>query len=104
MIATLLTAVIALSGTSHVNRWEVVEPYNAKLERIQECETGNYKEPWSLSTGNGYFGGLQFSLKTWRSVGGKGYPHQARKLEQKYRAVKLIKLMGYSPWPICGRR
>lgn len=102
MIAALLVS-LALIAPGHVNRWDVVAPYNSKLERIQECETGDYKDPWTLNTGNGYYGGLQFSLKTWRNVGGKGRPDQARKIEQKYRAVKLIHKMGYTPWPICGK-
>lgn len=88
-----------------MNRWEVVEPYNAKLERIQECETGNLRLPWRANTGNGYMGGLQFDMRTWKGVGGRGYPHLATKLEQKYRAVKLIKKRGdYGAWPVCGRR
>ena len=96
-------AIIALSllipGHHKVNRWEVVKPYNAKLERMAQCEsTGR----WWISTGNGFFGGLQFDLPTWQGVGGKGYPHQNSKLEQKYRAVILIKRRGFAPWPVCG--
>lgn len=80
-------------------RWQVVKPYNAKLERMARCEsTGK----WFIATRNGFFGGLQFDLQTWRSVGGRGYPHQNSKLEQKFRAVKLIKRRGYGPWPVCG--
>jgi hypothetical protein len=53
---------------------------------------------------NGFFGGLQFDLPTWRSVGGRGMPHHNSPLEQKYRAVLLIKRRGYQPWPVCGYR
>ncbi len=82
-------------------RPKIVRPYNAKLDRMAHCEsTGR----WGLNTGNGFFGGLQFDLQTWRSVGGKNYPHQNTELEQKYRAVKLIKRRGYRPWPVCGYR
>jgi Transglycosylase-like domain len=82
-----------------VNRWEVVKPYNAKLNRMAWCEsTGR----WFIATGNGFYGGLQFTASTWWSVGGKGLPHQNSKLEQKYRAVRLIKRSGYGPWPVCG--
>ena len=82
-----------------INRWTVVKPYNQKLERMAWCEsTGR----WFIATGNGFFGGLQFDAQTWRSVGGKGLPHQNSKLEQKYRAVKLIRTRGYGPWPVCG--
>lgn len=80
-------------------RREVVRPYNAKLERMAWCES---RKRWHINTGNGYYGGLQFDRRTWRSVGGRGYPHQNSRLEQKFRAVKLIKRRGYSPWPHCG--
>ena len=84
-------------------RWEAVRPYNAKLERIAYCETKyNGRTRWFANTGNGFYGGLQFDLSTWKSVRGRGYPHQNSKLEQKYRAVLLIRRRGYRPWPICG--
>lgn len=76
-----------------------VRPYNAKLNRMAQCES---EGRWFISTGNGYYGGLQFDLSTWQSVGGHAYPHENSKLEQKYRAVKLIKRRGYAPWPHCG--
>jgi hypothetical protein len=79
----------------------VVRPYNAKLDRMAWCEsTGR----WFINTGNGFYGGLQFDLPTWWSVGGRGYPHQNSVLEQKYRAVRLIRRAGYGPWPVCGYR
>ena len=81
------------------SRWQAVRPYNAKLERMARCESTSR---WWLNTGNGFYGGLQFKLSTWRSVGGRGYPHHNSKLEQKYRAVKLIRKRGYQPWPHCG--
>jgi hypothetical protein len=84
-----------------LNRWRVVRPYNAKLERMAQCEsTGR----WYIATGNGFYGGLQFTLSTWWSVGGRGYPHRNSELEQKYRAVLLIRRAGYAPWPVCGYR
>lgn len=80
-------------------RRRVVRPYRWKLERMARCESGGR---WWISTGNGFYGGLQFTLPTWRSVGGWGYPHRNTKLEQMYRAVRLIKRAGYGPWPVCG--
>lgn len=81
--------------------WRVIAPYNSKLDRIAICEShGN----WSINTGNGFYGGLQFTLGTWQSVGGWGYPHNNSEMEQKYRAVLLIQRDGYSPWPVCGYR
>jgi hypothetical protein len=80
-------------------RWSVVKPYNVKLNRMARCESGGR---WFIATGNGFYGGLQFVPSTWWSVGGKGMPHRNSILEQKYRAVLLIKRAGYGPWPICG--
>jgi Transglycosylase-like domain len=80
-------------------KWVVVRPYNAKLNRMAQCESGGR---WHIATGNGFYGGLQFVPSTWWSVGGRGMPHQHTPLEQKFRAVKLIKREGYRPWPVCG--
>jgi hypothetical protein len=80
-------------------RRRVVRPYRWKLNRMAYCEsTGR----WWLNSGNGFYGGLQFTLSTWHSVGGWGYPHVNTKLEQMYRGVRLIKREGFSPWPVCG--
>ena len=89
------------AADARVNRWRVIEPHNAKLERIALCESGGR---WWINTGNGYFGGLQFDAQTWRSVGGRGLPHWHPRIEQKYRGALLIKRRGYQPWPICGAR
>ena len=70
-------------------------------ERLSGCEAS---ENWKANTGNGYYGGLQFSLSSWRAVGGKGYPHQNSKAEQIYRAEKLLKLQGWGAWPTCSRK
>ena len=100
-MTVVLTALILMlpMAQQEDSRWQAVRPYNAKLERMAHCES---TKRWSLNTGNGYYGGLQFDLSTWRSVGGRGYPHHHSKLEQKYRAVKLIRKRGYKPWPRCG--
>ena len=87
----------------HVDpRLSVVGPYNAKLDRIAYCES---TDRWYLDTGNGFYGGLQFTLSTWHSVGGYGYPNQNGELEQKYRAVLVFKRRGsWADWPVCGSR
>jgi hypothetical protein len=41
---------------------------------------------WNANTGNSYYGGMQFLLSTWRSVGGPSYPHLVSPREQLYRA------------------
>jgi hypothetical protein len=77
---------------------------NSKLYRIAVCESGSDPPDWHINTGNGFFGGLQFDLQTWASVGGSGLPSDASAGEQEYRATLLIRDRGYSPWPVCGSR
>jgi hypothetical protein len=70
-------------------------------DRLAQCESnGN----WSINTGNGYYGGLQFSLSSWKAVGGSGYPHEASKQEQIDRAERLKALQGWGAWPACSSR
>lgn len=101
-LMSLGIATIGEANTTNKDfRWKIVQPYNDKLNRIAYCESGRN---WAINTGNGYYGGLQFLLSSWRSVGGRGYPHQNSELEQKYRAVLLIRIYGYKPWPVCRYR
>lgn len=73
----------------------------ATWERLAQCESsGN----WSMNSGNGYYGGLQFSLASWRDVGGAGYPHQASKAEQVKRGKILQARYGWGQWPHCSRQ
>lgn len=67
-------------------------------DRIAACESGGN---WSINTGNGFYGGLQFTLSSWRAVGGSGYPHQASKSEQIARAEMLRARQGWGAWPAC---
>lgn len=70
-------------------------------DRLAACESGGN---WSINTGNGYYGGLQFSLSSWRGVGGSGYPHQASKAEQIKRAEILKGSGGWGHWPACSAK
>ena len=75
-------------------------------DRIAQCEaTGN----WAISTGNGYYGGLQFDAGTWRAFGGGTYaalPSQASREEQIAVAEKVRDSRGggYGAWPACSRK
>lgn len=69
-------------------------------ERLAQCESnGN----WSANTGNGFYGGLQFTPSSWRAVGGQGLPHQASKAEQISRGQQLQAQQGWGAWPACSR-
>lgn len=70
-------------------------------DAIAECESGGN---WSISTGNGYYGGLQFALQSWRAAGGSGYPHHASRSTQIAIAENLLDMQGWGAWPTCSRR
>jgi uncharacterized protein YabE (DUF348 family) len=70
-------------------------------DRLAQCESGGN---WSINTGNGYYGGLQFSLSTWRAYGGSGYPHQNSRAQQIAVAQKLQAAAGWGQWPACSRK
>ncbi|MFJ5552389.1 transglycosylase family protein [Streptomyces sp. NPDC093225] len=76
----------------------------ATWDKVAECEAGGN---WSINTGNGYYGGLQFSLSTWKAFGGAqyaAYPHQATKQQQILIGEKVLAGQGQGAWPTCGAR
>lgn len=70
-------------------------------DAVAACESGGN---WHIATGNGYYGGLQFTMSTWRANGGSGSPHQASREEQIRVANNVLKSQGIRAWPVCGRR
>ena len=68
---------------------------------LARCEAGG--NPRAANPA-GYYGLYQFTVATWRGVGGHGYPNHASRREQTLRAKKLFQRAGSSPWPTCGRR
>lgn len=68
-------------------------------DRIAACESGGN---WAINTGNGYYGGLQFTLQSWRGVGGSGLPSSASRAEQIARAQMLQARQGWGAWPVCS--
>ncbi|MGM9379408.1 transglycosylase family protein [Streptomyces antibioticus] len=73
-------------------------------DRIAQCESGGN---WHINTGNGYYGGLQFSASTWRAYGGTAYAptaDKAGKAQQIAVATKVQKSQGWGAWPTCSAR
>ena len=68
-------------------------------DALARCESGGN---WAINTGNGYYGGLQFSASTWHSVGGTGLPHQHSREEQIRRGQILQSRAGWGQWPHCS--
>ncbi|MGY2873687.1 resuscitation-promoting factor RpfB [Marmoricola sp. URHA0025 HA25] len=70
-------------------------------DRIAQCESGGN---WHANTGNGYYGGLQFSLGTWRAYGGPSRPDLVSREQQIAIAEKVRAASGgYGAWPVCGK-
>ena len=89
----LLSPASAAQAKSSVN-WDAVA----------QCESGGN---WSINTGNGYYGGLQFSRSTWKSYGGGKYAGTANKAsrsEQIRIAEKVLDGQGIGAWPVCGKK
>ncbi len=70
-------------------------------DAIAACESGGN---WAINTGNGYYGGLQFSPATWAANGGAGLPHQASREEQIRVAENVLRTQGIGAWPTCGKK
>ncbi|MFF3379526.1 transglycosylase family protein [Streptomyces sp. NPDC002680] len=73
-------------------------------DRIAQCESGGN---WHINTGNGYYGGLQFSASTWRAYGGTAYAATAdgaSKSQQISVATKVQNAQGWGAWPTCSAR
>ena len=85
---------LASVNTAHANpaiNWDA----------IAQCESGGN---WAINTGNGYYGGLQFTLSTWRANGGTGMPQNASRDTQIAVAERVAATQGIGAWPACGAR
>ncbi|MEU4474516.1 transglycosylase family protein [Micromonospora sp. NPDC023888] len=73
-------------------------------DAVAQCESGGN---WKINTGNGYYGGLQFSQSTWAGYGGKKYAARAdlaSRGEQIAIAEKVLDGQGIGAWPTCGKK
>ena len=75
---------------------------NTVWDQLAQCESGGN---WAINTGNGYYGGLQFSLSTWQAYGGSGLPSENSRETQIMIAerVRAADGGGYSSWPACSQ-
>ena len=77
---------------------------DAVWDLLAQCESGGN---WAINTGNGYYGGLQFSIGTWAGYGGTAYaarPDLATRVEQIAVGERLRAARGYAPWPACASK
>jgi hypothetical protein len=101
-LATLVALVAALAPMLVSSPAEAASLSTWK--RLAQCESGGR---WHINTGNGYYGGLQFSGPTWRSYGGRKFAynaHRASRDEQIRIAEKVRRSQGWGAWPSCSRK
>jgi hypothetical protein len=85
-----------LSQSEDVHRFGLVMHW----ARVANCESsGN----WDIATGNGYYGGLQFSIRTWQAYGGQGMPQDQPAWYQADIAERVRTRSGLHHWPVCGK-
>ncbi len=77
---------------------------DAVWDELAECESSG---DWSINTGNGFYGGLQFELESWEWAGGHRYaeyPHYATREQQIEIAEELLEIhpAGWGAWPACA--
>ena len=75
---------------------------DAQWDRVAYCES---RDNWSINTGNGYYGGLQFAQHTWVSFGGLQYAPRAdlaTREEQITVAEHVLARQGWNAWPVCS--
>lgn len=68
-------------------------------DKIAACESGGN---WAINTGNGYYGGLQFTQATWAGAGGLAYASRAD-LATPAQQIAVASKLGLNNWPVCGR-
>lgn len=103
-----LAAVAAVAGAGVAVPMLIAGTANAAStstwERVAQCESsGN----WAIDTGNGYYGGLQFSASTWDAYGGRNYAATANLASESAQisiAEKVLASQGPGAWPVCGPR
>ncbi|MBV8350606.1 MAG: transglycosylase family protein [Mycolicibacterium sp.] len=92
IIGALFAAAMAVwTGTARAD--------TVNWDAIAACESGGN---WAASTGNGHYGGLQFSQSTWDRNGGIGSPANASRAEQIRVADNVLRTQGLGAWPQCG--
>ena len=70
-----------------------------RWDALAQCESGGN---WAINTGNGYYGGLQFSLQTWHAFGGSGMPNENSREAQIAVAERVLASQGWGAWPSCS--
>ncbi|GHH75589.1 transglycosylase family protein [Kitasatospora indigofera] len=100
--ALMAGAVLALPVAGLVTATSASAAPASTWDKVAQCEaTGN----WAINSGNGFYGGLQFTSSTWAAFGGTAYApqaHQATKAQQIAIGEKVLAAQGPGAWPVCS--
>jgi hypothetical protein len=104
--AAVATAAAGLAVPFLISPGSAGAATTATWNRLAGCESGGN---WHINTGNGYYGGLQFSQGTWVAMGGRQYADRAdlaSPAQQMAIGENLLRASHYSwsPWPVCSRK
>ena len=94
--------VIAVAGAITVGQAALATPSagaEPNWDAMAQCESGGN---WAANTGNGFYGGLQFTPATSAANGGAGPPSAASREEQIRVARNVLRTQGLGAWPVCG--
>jgi len=89
------------SSTSHSSGSAPAVASGSVWDRLAACESGGN---WHINTGNGFYGGLQFTASTWHAYGGSGLPSDNSREAQIAVAKRLQAAAGWGQWPACSSK
>lgn len=100
LLRVAAAGIVAVGATAAIAGTANAAPDNV-WDQLAQCESGG---DWSINTGNGYHGGLQFSPSTWSAYGGQGSAANASRSEQIAVAEKVLAAQGWGAWPSCSKK
>ena len=101
LMATAISGALAVIPMTLDGSAATAHADSVNWDAIAQCESGGN---WSINTGNGHYGGLQFKPATWSSNGGVGNPATASRSEQIRVAENVLRTQGIKAWPKCGTK
>lgn len=100
----LAVAGIAVAGLGAAVAPAATAAPDSDWDRLAQCESGGN---WHINTGNGYYGGVQFSGSTWNGFGGQEFAPRAdlaTREEQIVVAERVLASQGWGAWPACSAK
>lgn len=100
---TAMTVGVAVAGVLTSTHGASAAPSGHDWSGVAQCESsGN----WQINTGNGFYGGLQFTQSTWDAYGGQQFASRADLASESAQitvAEKVLAGQGVGAWPVCGQ-